>query len=92
MLFHSLSRKASFGNIAQNAANGTGPKMSSRKPAANPAHDECGYYTFINNPATKKSFSLPEMREAFLSIFREKRAHTHKALPGCCPMAQRHLP
>lgn len=37
--------------------------------------DECGYYTFINNPATKKHFSLPEMREAFLSFF-EKNGHT----------------
>jgi alanyl-tRNA synthetase len=37
--------------------------------------DECGCYTFINNPATKKSFSLPEMREAFLSFF-EKEGHT----------------
>ena len=37
--------------------------------------DECGCYTFINNPATKKSFSLPEMRESFLSFF-EKEGHT----------------
>ena len=37
--------------------------------------DECGYYTFIGNPATKKSFSLPEMREAFLGFF-EKHDHT----------------
>ena len=37
--------------------------------------DECGYYTFIGDPATKKSFSLPEMREAFLSFF-EKNGHT----------------
>ena len=37
--------------------------------------DECGCYTFINNPATKKSFSLPEMRETFLSFF-EKEGHT----------------
>jgi alanyl-tRNA synthetase len=37
--------------------------------------DECGFYTFINSPATKKSFSLPEMREAFLSFF-EKEGHT----------------
>ena len=37
--------------------------------------DECGFYTFINNPATKKSFSLSEMREAFLSFF-EKNGHT----------------
>lgn len=37
--------------------------------------DECGYYTFINDPATKKKFTLPEMREAFLSFF-EKNGHT----------------
>ncbi len=37
--------------------------------------DECGYYTFIGNPATKKAFSLPEMREAFLSFF-EQHGHT----------------
>ena len=37
--------------------------------------DECGCYTFINNPATKKAFSLSEMREAFLSFF-EKNGHT----------------
>jgi alanyl-tRNA synthetase len=37
--------------------------------------DECGFYTFIGNPATKKSFALPEMREAFLSFF-EKNGHT----------------
>jgi alanyl-tRNA synthetase len=37
--------------------------------------DECGYYSFINNPAAKRSFTLPEMREAFLSFF-EKHNHT----------------
>ena len=37
--------------------------------------DECGYYTFINNPATKKSFKLPEMRETFLRFF-EENGHT----------------
>ncbi len=37
--------------------------------------DECGCYTFINNPATRKAFSLSEMREAFLSFF-EKNGHT----------------
>jgi len=37
--------------------------------------DECGFYTFIGNPATKKKFSLSEMREAFLSFF-EKNGHT----------------
>jgi len=35
----------------------------------------CGFYTFINNPPTTKSYSLREMHEAFLSFF-EKRGHT----------------
>jgi alanyl-tRNA synthetase len=29
----------------------------------------CANYTFINNPPTKKSYTLPEMRESFLSFF-----------------------
>ena len=37
--------------------------------------DECGCYTFLGNPPTKKKFTLPEMREAFLSFF-EQNAHT----------------
>jgi alanyl-tRNA synthetase len=37
--------------------------------------DECGYYTFLKNPPTKQAYSLPEMREAFLSFF-EKHGHT----------------
>ena len=37
--------------------------------------DECGCYTFLGKPATTKKFSLPEMREAFLSFF-EKNGHT----------------
>jgi alanyl-tRNA synthetase len=37
--------------------------------------DECGCYTFLGNPATKKKFSLSEMREAFLSFF-ERNGHT----------------
>jgi alanyl-tRNA synthetase len=35
----------------------------------------CAFYTFISNPPTKKSYSLREMREAFLSFF-EKNGHT----------------
>jgi len=35
----------------------------------------CTFYTFINDPPTKKSYSLREMREAFLSFF-EKHGHT----------------
>jgi alanyl-tRNA synthetase len=37
--------------------------------------EECAFYTFINNPPTKKSYNLREMREAFLSFF-EKNGHT----------------
>jgi alanyl-tRNA synthetase len=37
--------------------------------------DECGCYTFLGNPATKRKFTLSEMREAFLSFF-EKNGHT----------------
>ncbi|MCX8150302.1 MAG: alanine--tRNA ligase [Candidatus Bathyarchaeota archaeon] len=37
--------------------------------------DECGCYTFLKDPPTKKRFTLPEMREAFLSFF-EKQGHT----------------
>jgi alanyl-tRNA synthetase len=34
----------------------------------------CSFYTFINNPPTRKSYTLREMRETFLSFF-EKRGH-----------------
>lgn len=37
--------------------------------------EECAFYTFIDNPPTRKSYSLREMREAFLSFF-EKQGHT----------------
>jgi alanyl-tRNA synthetase len=37
--------------------------------------DGCACYTFLRNPPTQKSYSLPEMREAFLSFF-EKHGHT----------------
>ncbi|NLE06603.1 MAG: alanine--tRNA ligase, partial [Crenarchaeota archaeon] len=48
---------------------------ASRETCGEAGSDECGYYSFINNPATNKKFSLPEMREAFLSFF-EKNSHT----------------
>ncbi|MEM3665889.1 MAG: alanine--tRNA ligase [Candidatus Bathyarchaeia archaeon] len=35
----------------------------------------CNFYTFINNPPTRRSYTIREMREAFLSFF-EKRGHT----------------
>ncbi len=37
--------------------------------------DECGCYSFLGNPPTTKKFTLPQMREAFLSFF-EKNGHT----------------
>ena len=40
--------------------------------------DECSYYTFLGAPPTKRSFSLSEMREAFLSFF-ERNGHTRIA-------------
>jgi len=36
--------------------------------------DGCACYTFLKNPPTQKSYSLPEMREAFLGFF-EKHGH-----------------
>ncbi len=36
--------------------------------------DGCTCYTFLNDPPTRKSYSLPGMREAFLSFF-EKHGH-----------------
>jgi len=35
----------------------------------------CAFYTFINDPPTSRSYTLPQMREAFLSFF-EKNGHT----------------
>jgi alanyl-tRNA synthetase len=40
--------------------------------------DECGYYTFLGDPPTKRTFTFSEMREAFLSFF-EKNGHTRIA-------------
>ncbi len=37
--------------------------------------DGCACYTFLNDPPTRSCYSLPEMREAFLSFF-EKHSHT----------------
>jgi alanyl-tRNA synthetase len=48
------------------------PKM---KTCGESTAEGCAPYTFINNPPTKKAYSLPEMRELFLSFF-EKRGHT----------------
>jgi len=54
--------------------------------------DECGFYTFLGKPPTKKKFTLPEMREAFLSFF-EKSGHTRiKPYPVVARWEKRHLP
>ncbi|MCJ7698926.1 alanine--tRNA ligase [Candidatus Bathyarchaeota archaeon] len=59
------------------------PKCKEHYWTQNPAQETCGeatsegcsYYTFIGKPATRRSYSLQEMREAFLSFF-EKNGHT----------------
>ncbi|MFW6117821.1 MAG: hypothetical protein ACOC6G_04465, partial [Thermoproteota archaeon] len=35
----------------------------------------CAFYSFINDPPTKKNYSLRGMREAFISFFK-KQGHT----------------
>ena len=58
------------------------PKCKEYYWTQNPAQETCGeatsegcsYYTFIGKPATRRSYSLQEMREAFLSFF-EKNGH-----------------
>jgi len=47
----------------------------SQKTCGESGSDECGCYSFLDNPATKRKFTLSEMREAFLSFF-EKNGHT----------------
>jgi len=46
-----------------------------RETCGESSSDECGCYTFIGDPATKKSYTLGEMREEFLSFF-ERNGHT----------------
>ncbi|HMK94900.1 MAG TPA: alanine--tRNA ligase [Candidatus Limnocylindrales bacterium] len=46
-----------------------------RETCGESSSDECGCYTFIGDPATKKSYTLREMREEFLSFF-ERNGHT----------------
>jgi alanyl-tRNA synthetase len=58
------------------------PKCGEYFWTQNPCQETCGestpegcaYYTFLNNPPTRNRYSLPEMREAFLSFF-EKHGH-----------------
>ncbi|MDH7557750.1 MAG: alanine--tRNA ligase [Candidatus Bathyarchaeota archaeon] len=47
----------------------------SQETCGEASSDECACYTFIDNPPTRKSYGLREMREAFLSFF-EKNGHT----------------
>jgi alanyl-tRNA synthetase len=48
------------------------PKM---KTCGESTAEGCAPYTFIGNPPTRKAYSLPQMREEFLSFF-GKRKHT----------------
>jgi len=48
---------------------------SNMKTCGESSSDECGHYTFIEDPVTTKRFTLSEMREAFLSFF-EQNNHT----------------
>ncbi|MCJ7560419.1 alanine--tRNA ligase-related protein, partial [Candidatus Bathyarchaeota archaeon] len=58
------------------------PKCGEYFWTQNPCQETCGestpegcaYYTFLNDPPTRNGYSLPEMREAFLSFF-EKHGH-----------------
>jgi alanyl-tRNA synthetase len=47
---------------------------ASQKTCGEATSEGCAYYTFINDPPTRKSYGLCEMREAFLSYF-EKHGH-----------------
>ncbi|MEM2098446.1 MAG: alanine--tRNA ligase [Candidatus Bathyarchaeia archaeon] len=48
---------------------------SQQETCGESSSDECACYSFIGASPTKRSYSLPEMREEFLSFF-EKRGHT----------------
>jgi len=54
------------------------PKM---KTCGEATAEGCAPYTFINNPPTKKAYSLPEMRELFLSFFEKKKHKRIKPYP-----------
>jgi len=49
-------------------------QKSEQETCGESTSDGCACYTFLNNPPTRKNYSLPEMREAFLSFF-EKHDH-----------------
>ncbi|MBX5327240.1 MAG: alanine--tRNA ligase [Candidatus Bathyarchaeia archaeon] len=52
-----------------------------RKTCGESTAEGCAPYTFINNPPTKKAYSLSEMREQFLSFFEKKRHKRIKPYP-----------
>ncbi len=71
----SLNKKDSYAKIMPKMWRLFWTQDASKETCGEAGSDECGCYTFINNPATTKKFSLREMREAFLSFF-EKNGHT----------------
>jgi len=50
-------------------------RIPDRETCSEATAEGCASYTFINDPPTRKSYSLSEMREAFLRFF-EKHGHT----------------
>ena len=50
-------------------------QKSDQETCGESTSDGCACYSFLKNPPTVKKFSLPEMREAFLSFF-ERNEHT----------------
>jgi len=49
-------------------------QVSDMETCGEASQEGCALYAFINNPPTRKAYSLREMRETFLSFF-EKRGH-----------------
>ncbi|MEM2914255.1 MAG: alanine--tRNA ligase-related protein, partial [Candidatus Bathyarchaeia archaeon] len=47
-------------------------QKSNQKFCGESTKEGCAEYTFINNPPTRKPYSLKEMRESFLSFFEER--------------------
>ncbi len=45
-----------------------------QKTCGESTSEECAFYDFLGNPPTRRAYSLPEMREEFLSFF-EKNNH-----------------
>ncbi len=74
-LFHSSKQEGFVRKLCPKCGEYYWTQNEKQETCGESGSDECGCYTFLGNPATKKKFSLSEMREAFLSFF-EKNGHT----------------